>query len=297
MNSLILKSPAKINLTLRVLRRRPDGYHELATLFHRISLCDTLRLKKTKNFSLHCSNPELSTGEDNLITKAYRALQSQIPNLGGVSVSLTKKIPLGAGLGGGSSNAASFLLGMKKLYQLKISSRKLAAIGAKLGADIPFFIHNLRQALGLERGDRIQNKSNATKHTFLLAASHQGLSTRAVYENLRGKIPALPAGRQAVSLTKVTPEITILCAFLAKKKYVQAGKYLKNDLERSAFELRPTLRKILESFKKRGLPLARMTGSGPTIFAVCPSLREANRAQKKLQQDLPSCEILLCQSL
>ncbi len=290
MNSLILKSPAKINLTLRVLRRRPDGYHELTTLFHRISLCDTLRFKKSQFFSLKCSDPKLSTGEDNLITKAYRALQAEIPDLGGVSVRLTKRIPLGAGLGGGSSNAAFFLLGMKKLYRLKISSLKLAAIGEKLGADVPFFIHNLRQAIGLERGDKIQNTANAAKHTFLLAASHQGLSTREVYENLRGKW-------QAVSLTKVTPEIRILCAFLAKKKYAQVDKFLKNDLERSAFELRPSLQKILESFQKRGLPLVRMTGSGPTVFALCPSLREAKRAQKKLRQDLPSCKILLCQSL
>lgn len=290
MDSLILKSPAKINLALRVLRRRPDGYHELATLFHRISLCDTLRLEKSKIFSLRCSDPKLSTGEDNLIAKAYRALQTQIPNLGGVSVTLTKKIPLGAGLGGGSSNAASFLLGMKKLYRLKISSKKLAVLGAKLGADIPFFIHNLGQAIGLGRGDKIQNRPSPTKHTFLLATSYQGLSTRDVYEHLRGKL-------RPVSLTKVTPEITMLCAFLAQKKYVQAGKYCKNDLERSAFELRPSLRKILESFKKRGMPLVRMTGSGPTVFALCPSLREAKRVQKKMQRDLSSYKVLLCQSL
>ena len=290
MRSLTLKSPAKINLALKILRRRSDGYHDLVTLFHRISLADTLRLQRIKTgFRLRCSNPDLPVDETNLVTKAYRLLQREIPDLGGVAVSLKKQIPMGAGLGGGSSNAAFFLLGMKRLYRLKISGKRLLRLGGKLGADVPFFIHNVNQAIGIERGDRLKKKPAKARHIFLLAASTQGLSTKEVYENLRGRL-------RPVSLTKVSLAITMLCAFLEKKKYGRMEGLLENDLEAAAFDLRPSLRKVLEGFRKHGIRLVRMTGSGPTVFAILPHLREAKRIQKLLKQDLPSYKILLCRS-
>lgn len=297
MKSLTLKSPAKINLSLRILRRRPDGYHDLVTLFHRISLSDTLTLMKQKEgFSLRCSDKTLPAGEGNLITKAYRLLQTKMPGLGGVSVVLKKKIPVGAGLGGGSSNAGHFLLGMKKLYGLKISQKELLVLGSRLGADVPFFIHNMSQGIGIGKGDRIKKVPLKAKYTFILAASKKGLSTRDVYENLRGKIKALPAGRQAVSLTKVSREITMLCAFLAQKKMAKIDPLLQNDLELSAFELRPSLRSVIAAFNKRGIQLSRMTGSGPTVFGMLIHPGGAKRAVQELRRDLPENEILLCQS-
>jgi 4-diphosphocytidyl-2-C-methyl-D-erythritol kinase len=290
MKSLTLKSPAKLNLYLKILRKRPDGYHDLATLFHRISLADTLRLrKKADGFQMKCSNPALSTGETNLVTKAYRLLQQEIPGLGGVSVSLTKKVPMGGGLGGGSSNAAFFLLGMKKLYRLKISQKRLIGLGAKLGADIPFFMLNMNQAIGLGIGDRLKNRPGKTRHTFILAASGHGLSTRRVYQNLSGKTPS-------AALTKVSREITMLCAFLEKRNYGRCVEFLKNDLETPAFQLRPSLHAVLEQFQKRGVRLVRMTGSGPTVFAILPHPRDARRIKKALQKDLPKHEILICHS-
>lgn len=290
MKSLTLKSPAKINLSLRVLRRRPDGYHDLVTLFHRISLADTLKLTKQKTgITLRCSDPALPLGETNLIVKAYRMLLQEVPGLGGVAVYLKKRIPVGAGLGGGSSNAGHFLLGMKKLYGLKVSQKKLLAMGARLGADVPFFIHNMSQGIGIGRGDRIKKVPLKTKYTFILAASKEGLSTRDVFENLKGKI-------RPVSLTKVSREITMLCAFLARKKTAQIGPFLKNDLELSSFELRPSLRSVISAFNKRGIQLSRMTGSGPTVFGILAHLRGAKRAVKELRRDLPSNEILLCRS-
>jgi 4-diphosphocytidyl-2-C-methyl-D-erythritol kinase len=114
MDSIILQSPAKLNLHLRILRKRPDGYHDLLTLFHRISLADTISIRnRAAGFKLTTNLRGLETGEGNLITKAYRLLQKEFPKLGGVCVRLTKRIPMGGGLGGGSSNAAHFLLGMK----------------------------------------------------------------------------------------------------------------------------------------------------------------------------------------
>ena len=289
MNSLTLRSPAKLNLALKIIRKRPDGYHDLITLFHRISLADTLILKKcASGFQLRCSDRKLE-GEGNLIAKAYRKLQAALPELGGVSVSLKKAIPVGAGLGGGSSNAAFFLLGMKKLYRLRISQAKLLRLGGELGADIPFFMYNFNQAIGIRKGDRLKNRPSKAKHVFLLAASKEGLSTRDVYQNL-------PVRHQPLSLTKVSRAITMLCAFLEKKNYGHVSELLQNDLELSAFRIRPSLHAVLEQFQKRGARLVRMTGSGPTIFAILPHLREAKRIQKLLKQDLPSHKILLCHS-
>lgn len=288
--SLTLQSPAKLNLYLRITGRRPDGYHNLLTLFHRISLADTLRLTKApEGFSLKCGDPRVPTGEANLITKTYRLLQAQFPGLGGVRVNLKKRIPMGAGLGGGSSNAAAFLLGMKKLYRLPVSKAGLLKLGARLGADVPFFIHEINQGAGVERGDRIREIKSGSRHFFILAASRKGLSTKEVYENFAGK------GRPA-SLTKSRRELRILCNFLAEKKYEKAAVLLKNDLEFSAFELRPSLRSLVGKFKKWGMPFAGMTGSGPTVFGIASGPREAKRLAKKLQKELPSNLILLCGS-
>ena len=289
MKSLTLKSPAKLNLYLRIAGRRSDGYHNLLTLFHRVSLADTLRLAKVPaDFFLKCPDPRIPLDENNLIAKAYRLLQTRFPALGGVRVSLEKRIPVGAGLGGGSSNAAFFLLGMKKLYRLRISTSGLLKMGAQLGADVPFFIHNINQGIGTGRGDRILKKKAGARHYFILAASEQGLSTREVYRQYSNRAPAL---------TKSSRELRILCDFLAQKKYEKAAALLKNDLEFPAFELRPSLRDLVGKFKKRGILFAGMTGSGPTVFGISSGFQEAKRAAKELQKELPFNQILLCRSL
>jgi 4-diphosphocytidyl-2-C-methyl-D-erythritol kinase len=290
MQSLTVKSPAKINLALKIIRRRPDGYHELATLFHRVSLADSIMIKKRKEgFQLRCSNPALPVDEANIITKAYRVLQERVKNLGGAEVFLKKQIPVGAGLGGGSGNAAAFLVGMKKLYRLKISTAELLIMGSRLGADVPFFIHNINQGLGIGKGDKIQPLKTQTRHWFVLVASRQGLSTKEVYKN------TIPPSKP-LSLTKVSRAITMLSAFLEKRAYGQVEAFLENDLEHSAFRLRPSLRNVITRIKKQGAPLTRMTGSGPTVFSILPDFRSAKRLVKKLRRLLPSKQILLCHS-
>jgi 4-diphosphocytidyl-2C-methyl-D-erythritol kinase len=142
MRSISVDSPAKLNLHLNVLGRRPDGYHELLTLFHRISLKDRITIKKTIKpiFSLKTNHPELRRPHENLIYKAYQVLGRIRSWPGGIQVKLDKKIPLAAGLGGGSSNAAHFLLAMNRLFGLKLPQKTLVQLGAKLGADVPFFL-------------------------------------------------------------------------------------------------------------------------------------------------------------
>ncbi len=278
MNSLTVKSPAKLNLHLRILSKRPDGYHELLTLFHRISLADTIAIRKiSRGFKLTTNISLLETGEGNLITRVYRALQKRFPEMGGVSVRLNKRIPLGAGLGGGSSNAAFFLLGMKKLFRLKISPKELFAMGRKLGADVPFFLLDAQQAMAWGIGDELQKVPRGTPLWFLLLMTDQGLNTKKVYQSLSWK------GR-ALSLTKEKRIARILRSFLARKRTREAATFARNDLELPAFRLMPAIPKAMAVLKGLEAPFVRMSGSGATIFAAFSSRKEALDLSKRLKE-------------
>ncbi len=290
MPSLTVSSPAKINLFLKVLGRRRDGYHNLLTLFHRVSLADTLRLeRRAKGFKLTCSDPRLSTGEDNLITRAWRLLEKRFPRIGGMRVHLTKKIPVGAGLGGGSSNAAAFLRAANRLCRLGLSPKELAVLGRQLGADVPFFIFNINQGIGTERGDKIRPRPVRAKWWFLLLISSRGLSTPKVYQ-------ALPRPLPAVFLTKLSRSVTMTCDFLEAKDLLGLSRQLDNDLEKAAFRLRPSLRKQIAQLNNMGIPAVRMSGSGPTLFAVFPQAAPAQKVMRHLRRVLPSKKIILCHS-
>lgn len=275
MNSLVIQSPAKLNLHLRVLRKRPDGYHDLLTVFHRISLADTLHIAKAaKGFNLTTDRAGLETGEGNLITKAYRMLQRKYPELGGVSVRLKKRIPLGAGLGGGSSNAAHFLLGMKKLFNLRISGKELLSIGKRIGADVPFFLLNVPQAMAWGIGEKMKRLPCRTRLWFLLLLTDQGLNTKKVYQNLAPR-------RQPLSLTAEKHVAIILRSFFDTKRIREAARVARNDLEPSAFSLRPVVSQAIQVLKTAGAPFVLMSGSGPTVFAVFSSRKEAKEIFQK----------------
>ena len=278
MKYLTIKSPAKLNLHLRVLGKRADGYHELLTLFHRISLADTIIIRKnSKGFKLTTNIPSLETGEGNLITKAYRALQKKFPELGGASVRLNKRIPLGAGLGGGSSNAAFFLLGMKKLFRLKISPKELFAMGKKLGADVPFFLSDARQAIAWGIGEKLQKVPCGACLGFLLLVTNQGLNTKKVYQKLSW------SGRP-LSLTKERRIARILRSFLERKKIREAATLARNDLEMPAFRLMPSIPKAMAVLKDLGAPFVLMSGSGATVFAAFSSREETLDLSKRLKE-------------
>jgi 4-diphosphocytidyl-2-C-methyl-D-erythritol kinase len=278
MEKIVLRSPAKLNLHLRILGKRPDGYHKLLTLFHRISLADTIAIRKnSKGFKLTTNMPSLETGEGNLITKAYRALQKKFPELGGVSVRLDKRIPLGAGLGGGSSNAAFFLLGMKKLFRLKVSSKELFAIGKRLGADVPFFLLDTPQALAWGIGDKLQEVPCSGHLGFLLLVTEQGLNTKKVYQ-------ALAWSGRPLSLTKERGIARILRSFLERKRIREASALARNDLEIPAFRLMPSVPKAMAVLRGLGAPFVLMSGSGATVFAAFSSRKEALDLSKRLKE-------------
>ena len=278
MKHLTLRSPAKLNLHLRIINKRADGYHELLTLFQRISLADTIRIcKNRKEFRLTTNIPALETGEGNLITRAYRELQEKFPDLGGVSVRLTKRIPLGAGLGGGSSNAAHFLLGMKRLFGLRISSKELFAMGKRLGADVPFFLSEASQAMAWGIGDKLKKLPSRGRLWFLLLLTDQGLNTKKVYQTLSW------SGRP-LSLTKEKRIARILRSFLERRSVREASGLAKNDLEIPAFCLMPSIPKAMAVLKGLGAPMVLMSGSGATVFAALSGRKEVLDLSKRLKE-------------
>ena len=290
MSALTLQSPAKLNLYLKVVGRRPDGYHLLVSLFHRIDLHDTLHLEKRKGgFALKTTDPRLPVDERNLVTRAYQALRARFPKLGGVSVRLIKRIPVGSGLGGGSSNAAAFLLGMKRLYRLRMTRKEWLALAEKLGADVPFFLLGVNQAIAKGIGERLYPRPSKRKHAFILLLSKQGLSTKKVYEALSKRLPA-------VSLTKVSRAATMLSDFLDRKDYGQAARLLHNDLESAAFRLKPAIAKKIARLAHCGVSTARMSGSGPTVFGILSQEQAAELAQKAGSPGLGREKIVICRT-
>lgn len=286
MQSITVSCPAKLNLYLRVTGRDSKGYHLLHTVFHRISLCDTLTIRKTARpgFRLTCNKKHLPVDERNIVTRAYQMLLEKFPGLGGVSVRLVKGIPDQAGLGGGSSDAASFLLAMKKLFRLRLSRPQMLAMGKRLGADVPFFLYEVNQAVAAGRGDQIRPRPCRARHTFLLVFANKGLSTKDVFE--------YRARRGAADfLTKKGAAVRLLCTFLDQKKHSGLASSLFNDLEEPAFSLRPSIRRQIQLLNGAGYECVRMSGSGPTIFIVLPEDKKVQKYLKEVQALIPSAHI------
>lgn len=283
MTSLKVDSPAKINLVLRLLGKS-GTYHRLLTLYHRISLKDTLILRKIpKGFRLTTDHRRLSCGEDNLITRAFRLLQKKFPGLDGVSVRLIKRTPLQGGLGGGSSNAAFFLLGMKRLFRLPLSLDTLCQMGKKLGADVSFFLYEVNQAIGTGFGEKITPLPARRKHWFVLVLNPAGLSTKLVYQTY----DRMPKCRNPVSLTNLGGIVRIASQFLDSREPLTLARGLINDLEQPAIRLNPEIRRTLEQMVQLGAPAVAMSGSGPTVFAVYSSRGEAVNLAARLGKYIP----------
>ena len=290
MKFLTIDSPAKVNLFLKVVGRRSDGYHLLHTLFHRISIRDTITLRKMPSgIKIKTNSPSLPTDSRNLIFKAFQLLQKEVKIPGGVFVKLTKRIPIGGGLGGGSSNAAHFLLGMKKLYHLRISKAKLKRVGSKLGADVNFFLADTNQAIGKGVGDQIQPCPAKQKLWFVLIAMPKALSTTKVYQTYRKKNasrlkkPAkLPFGSFLTNKNRVATLSTSPKRLRAKGK----DALLENDLQETSAQLYPAIQKALQLFEQLGVSAHLVSGSGPSVFGVVATQAQARLLSKKIQSKL-----------
>lgn len=276
MKSLTVKSPAKVNLFLKITGKRKDGYHTLVTLFHRVSLADALTLRKIPSGIKIKSNAQnLPSDSRNIIWRAFNTLQKVRPFKGGVAVTIKKQIPIGGGMGGGSSNAASFILGLKRLYNLKIPQKKLYKIGAKLGADVNFFLADVNQALGVGTGECIQPLKSKNKLWFVIVTMPKPLLTVKVYKSLNLKrvlaekshvltnqkgIAKLLSGQSFLSYLNVFPEL------------------IRNDLQDACFKLYPDVQRVMNLLEESGLSRTLVSGSGPTVLGLTKSRSDAKKA-------------------
>lgn len=266
---LSLEAFAKVNRSLVVRGRRPDGYHEIDTLFETVDLSDRLSFSEAETLGLRCDDPSIPSGESNLVLKAARRLAAEagVPARG--QVGLTKRIPPGGGLGGGSSDAAAALRGFSALWSVSPGADELWRIAAGLGSDVAFFLHGGR-ARGTGRGEVVTPLPDAGRAEWLvLVFPPFPMPTPDVYRALGA--PELTAGGTPPNLSASVP-----------------GEFPdRNDLEAAAERLRPELAEIRRRLADLGARSARLSGSGSTVFGVYAGPDEAERARRSLVGGLP----------
>jgi 4-diphosphocytidyl-2-C-methyl-D-erythritol kinase len=271
MNRIELFSPAKVNLRLDILGRRPDGYHDIRTIFQKISLGDDLTLAViTRGIEVECDNPLIPTNEGNLAYAAAQMLLSRYAIQDGIRITIKKRVPVAAGLGGGSSNAAYTLAGINQLFGLGLNNRDLMTMAKDLGADVPFFLLG-GSAIGTGIGDELQAIIIHPELWLLLVTPDVQISTAWAYQNVRR---GLTIGADNITIPSSINDIAEIIAILS------------NDLEKVVLPRFPILQDIKDALRKHGALGCLMSGSGSTVFGIFTSEEKARLALRQL--DMPS---------
>lgn len=268
-DTLTLSAPAKINYLLDVTGKRPDGYHDLRMIMQRVDLCDeiTLSLTDTSNINVICNSKSAPDGPDNIAWKAARALLDRAKSGFGVNIEIKKNIPVAAGLGGGSSDAATVLMGMNELLHLGLPDQQLMEIGSTLGADVPFFIFKTT-ALAEGIGDKFTALPKMPKCWILLVNPGIHVSTAWVYRSLQ-----LTTMNELNKLPKFFESIEDIVSILS------------NDLESVTIPAFPVIADIKRRLMDLGAVGSMMSGSGPTVFGIFKSLDAAETARLAVSKD------------
>lgn len=291
--TMTLPAPAKVNLFLEVLGKRPDGFHELNTCMVGLDLCDTLSFAPAHDLELTCDESSLTTGEDNLILKAARQLQRHTGCPQGAAIHLTKRIPMEAGLGGGSSDAATTLRGLNELWELHLPTEELQSLAAELGSDVPYFVTG-GAAWCTGRGEQVMPFELKSELSLVLICPNRGLSTAEVYRRLNA--PKTVRADVAMKLA------------LSSGDAAAIGTALFNRLEEPALPLLPLLAQLKQQLTALAAsqPILghQMSGSGSTYFVLCPSLVAAQQVAAAVRalgdqprgQDDPGFSLLVVRS-
>ena len=274
---LIQFAPAKINLFLKVVRKRSDGYHDLYTMMQKLDLCDRieLQLKNTPGIQLRCSIQDIPSGPGNLAWKAAEAFLRVCGKYDtyGVELYLEKQIPSAAGLGGGSSDAGAVITGMNTLLGTNLAETELIALGKTIGADVPLFVteHNAVIAEGI--GEILTPVPPLSEYIFLLVHPNFPVSTKMVFDNF--------------ALTGAAKTSTLLDSMAGGLPNTTLSE-MENELECVTELLHPEIAEIKKKLIKMGAVLALMSGSGPTVFGVFPKTTDRNSIESsmlKLQEE------------
>lgn len=268
---LKITAHGKINLTLDVLGKRDDGYHEVEMIMQSVSLSDRITMEKTDNgITLDCAVEGVARPQDNLIYKAASLFFKTYKPQGGVKISLKKNIPVAAGLAGGSSDAAAVLRGMNKLFKLNLSDNALCGMGAKLGSDIPFCIKG-GTMLARGRGEIISPAPAMPSCALVIVKPNLSISTAWVYNNYKNES------------VKNHPDSSLMLQQLKNKNLSGVCAALENVLESVTISTYPQLAAYKEELCRCGAEAALMSGSGPCIFAVYPDTQRACEAADKMR--------------
>lgn len=264
---IVLRSYAKINLGLHILGKRGDGYHEIRTVFQTISLHDRLEIEliRKRTIEFECDCDQIRSNE-NLVVRAINCLCQYMHVSRGFRVRLKKKIPLGAGLGGGSSNAATAVLGIRRLLGLNLSNEDLFEIGGALGSDVPFFFVGGR-VLGVGRGSEVYPLEDQPAKYLLLLVPPYPVSTARAYARL------------SLALTKKVNKSMIPVFCPGYMDSLDQGNGVGNDFEKVVFEDFPELKQLKARLLSRGADTAALTGSGSTLFALFNSRGDLLKAR------------------
>ena len=266
---VVKESPAKLNLVLEILGRRDDGYHEIASLMQRISLFDEMTFKLVdEGIAIHCPESSLPEDEDNIVYRAAQMLLATGSYNVGVEIVIRKRIPLAAGLGGGSSNAATTLITLNEMIGSGFDTGDLMKMGAELGADVPFFVFG-KTAWAFGIGERLQAAKNIPPMWFVLVNPGVELSTKVVYENVKIE---LTNGVIKYNIPRLQTVSQVVCG-------------LRNDLERVSEEICPVISEIKERLMVHGALGSLMSGSGPTVFGIFEAEEDARIAENRLKQE------------
>jgi 4-diphosphocytidyl-2C-methyl-D-erythritol kinase len=322
MNSITVKAPAKVNLFLKILSKRRDSYHNIHTLFERISLYDTIKITKIpRGITVKADKPVTKNPKDNLVYKAANSMLARAGVRSGVRIEIKKRIPIAAGLGGGSSDAAATIIGINKLFNLKLKSVSLMKIGSKIGADVPFFLLDAPLAVGKGTGGNLSIMDSGKTLWHLLVFPGFKVDTKSVYkafDSLKTGKSSLGSARDDTEPVEVSNPLTCgtrgvkiqaLSSILGgavrrsqrRKRFGEGGvsslrdqidieALLYNDLERAAISKKQIIGGISKSL---GQLLGRrfiVSGSGPSLFCLYGTGREAVAGKRAILRCVPAAD-------
>jgi len=294
MQSYSLSASAKINLYLEIIGNRADGYHELAMVLQSVDLADRVDLRPTvRDFiQVHCQHPEVPEGPRNLAYQAAALMMQKFPNFSGVEITIQKQIPIGAGLAGGSSNAAAVIVGLDLMWQLGLTQSELQELGSELGADVPFCITG-GTALAVGRGDMLSSLP-PLDHLYVVLGKYRSMavSTPWAYQTFRKRfghsyaqnVETLESRRERVHAGPMVSAIF-------QRDAGQIGHLLRNDLERVVLPEYPEVTQLRDRFQQLDVLGTMMSGSGPTVFALTQSRSQAEQVRETVGAAIASPDL------
>lgn len=261
---MTLRAYAKINIGLHVIGKRSDGFHNLETIFREVDIFDEIELEPHKSLEMNADSILVPIDESNLCLKAAAILHKEKKVKEGVALYLRKKIPIGAGLGGGSSDAATVLRGLNELWKLKMSNDQLRSIASQIGSDVPFFIEG-GNAYASGRGEILENFPLEIPYWTAIVTPSIHISTTWAYSRLK----LHRDGKETELRTKIAKQIS---------SPKELSSIVQNDFEQSTIEVYPEIGRIKEDLKEKGAVFSLMSGSGSSVFAFFESEKKANSA-------------------